>query len=265
MRRGAGLGAALACEALKARRSRVPVAVALGFSLMPAVAALFMVILEDPERARDWGLISAKAHLFAGTADWPTFLAVIAQGVAVGGLLLFAVVAAWIFGREFSDRTVKNLLAVPTPRGATVAAKLLVTAGLGALVSAWVVALGLALGAAIGLPGGDAGTLAAGLLRIGLVALLSIALTTPVALAASAGRGYLAPLAFALSTLFLAQIVAATGWGEWFPWSVPALYSGAAGPEAAAMGPASFLLVAAVSALGAALTAWWWRSADQTT
>ena len=54
----------------------------------------------------------------------------------------------------------------------------------------------------------------------------------PVALLASAGRGYLPPLGWAILTVFLAQILAAIGWGAWFPWSVPALFSGLAGPRA---------------------------------
>lgn len=260
-----GLGAALRCELLKARRSLVPPITALGFSLAPVVAGLFMVIMQDPERAQRWGLISTKAQIFAGAADWPTFLGVIGQAVAVGGWLLFSVLTAWAFGREFSDRTAKTLLAVPTSRGATVAAKLLVVAGLSALLTAWVVGLGLVIGAAIGLPGGSAAVAIGGVLRIAVVALLTIALLPPIALAASAGRGYMAPLGVALFLMFLAQITAATGWGEWFPWAVPALLSGAAGPESAVMGPGSYLLVVLVGTAGIAATLAWWRRADHTT
>ena len=125
-----GLGVALRCEVLKARRSMLPPLAALGFSLAPLMAGLFMVIMKDPDRARRWGLVTAKAQLVAGAADWETFLAVIAQAVAVGGMLLFALIAAWVFGRELADRTARNLLAVPTSRTATVLAKLLVAGGL---------------------------------------------------------------------------------------------------------------------------------------
>ena len=65
-------------------------------------------------------------------------------------------------------------------------------------------------------------------------------------------------------TVFLAQIMAATGWGAWFPWSVPALFSGLAGPRADQIGPQSFALLALVLAAGLAATFTWWRSADQT-
>ena len=59
-------------EALKARRSIVPALTTAGFLLIPLVDGLFMVILKDPERARAMGLISVKAQLVAGVADWPT-------------------------------------------------------------------------------------------------------------------------------------------------------------------------------------------------
>lgn len=257
-----GPGRALAAESLKARRSRVPPLVGLGFSLAPVIAGLFMVILEDPERARRWGLLNAKAQLVAGTADWPTFLGVIAQSVAVGGMLLFALVTAWVFGREAADRTAKNILATPTPRGAIVAAKLLVAGGICAVLTAWVFLLGLAIGAAVGLPSGSSAVILAGAGRTAAAGALTIGLITPVAFLAGIGRGYMAPLGFALLTLFLAQIVAATGWGAWFPWSVPPLLAGLAGPGAADLPAISFVLVLATSVAGLAATLWWWRSAD---
>ena len=108
-----GFVAAVRTEMLKARRSRVPWGVAIGFSLAPLVMGLFMVILKDPERARTLGLLGAKAQLTAGTADWPTYLNLLGQAVAVGGAVLFAFLTAWVFGREFADKTVRGLARQP--------------------------------------------------------------------------------------------------------------------------------------------------------
>src|SRR5512134_4181380 len=116
-----GFSSALWAETLKMRRSKVPLFTAIGFSIAPLVAGLFMIILKDPEAARSMGLISAKAQLTAGVADWPTFFSILSQAVAVGGAILFAIVTAWVCGREFSDHTAKELLALPTPREAIVA------------------------------------------------------------------------------------------------------------------------------------------------
>jgi ABC-2 type transport system permease protein len=122
------LSSALWAETLKVRRSKVPFFTALGFSMAPLVGGLFMIILKDPEAAKSMGLISTKAQLMAGTADWPTFFNILAQAVAVGGAILFAIITAWVFGREFSDKTAKELLALPTSRGTIIAAKFIVTA-----------------------------------------------------------------------------------------------------------------------------------------
>jgi hypothetical protein len=50
-----GLRGAIETEFLKSRRSRVPWAVAVGFSIAPLVMGLFMVIPKDPEAARNLG------------------------------------------------------------------------------------------------------------------------------------------------------------------------------------------------------------------
>ena len=259
------LGHALHCELVKARRSRLPLWTTAGFSLAPLMAGLFMFILEDPARARAMGLLGTKAQLASGIADWPTFLAVIAQATAVGGSFLFALVTAWVFGREFADRTVKLLLAVPTPRSATLTAKFVVVAGWSLLLSAWIFGIALLVGAFLGLPGWSAPMLRQAALDVALTAALAILLLGPTAFLASAARGYLAPLGFAILTIFLAQITAATGWGAWFPWSVPALFSGLAGPRGDLLGPPSYVLVGLTSVAGVAGTYAWWRRADHTT
>jgi ABC-2 type transport system permease protein len=225
---------------------------------------LFMIILKDPERARSMGLISAKAQLAAGVADWPTLLNLLAQATAVGGGLLFTLVTIWVFGREFSDRTAKELLALPTPRAAIVGAKFVVVGIWAAGLTALVLVLGLVVGAVVGLPGWSSALLwrAAGDLVI--TAGLTLALMSPVALLASAGRGYLPPLGWAFLTLFLAQILAAIGWGAWFPWAVPALFSELAGPRATQIGLQSYVVVGLTCAAGLVGAFAWWRSADQT-
>ena len=124
---------------------------------------------------------------------------------------------------------------------------------------------GWAMGFGIGLPGGSGTLLREAALRTGTGAVLTIMLLTPVALLASVSRGYLAPIGFAIFTLFIAQITAATGWGAWFPWSVPPLYSGLAGPEGADLPAGSYALVAIVSAVALLATYAWWQRADHTT
>ena len=94
-------------------------------------------------------------------------------------------------------------------------------------------------------------------------ALLTFMLMPFVALFASVGRGYLPPLGWALLTVALAQVAAVMGWGDWFPWCVPTLFSGMAGPRAELLGPHSYVLVALTFVAGLVGTVIWWQSADQ--
>jgi ABC-2 type transport system permease protein len=256
--------AALWTEGLKARRSNIPLLGAVGFTLAPLMDGLFMFIMKDPDRAREMGLLSVKAQLAMSTADWPTFFGVLTQAIAVGGFIVFSIVAIWSFGREFSDHTAKELMALPTSREKIVGAKLLVLAIWVLAVTVWVYVAGLMIGALIDIPGWDGKLAWRSLLECLATAGLALLLITPVTFVASMGRGYLPPLGWTVLTIFLSQIVAATGWGDWFPWSVPALYSGVVGPRAEQLGPHSYVLVILTGGIGLALTLWWWRNADQT-
>jgi ABC-2 type transport system permease protein len=256
--------AALWAEFLKARRSKVPLFTTLGFSLAPLMGGLFMIILKDPEAARDMGLISAKAQLVAGIADWPTFFNILAQAVAVGGAILFGIITAWVFGREFTERTAKEILALPTPRESILAAKFLVTLVWALALTIWVFLFGLLVGSLVVIPGWSTDLLRSAMLDVLGAGLLTIALLPFVALFAGIGRGEFPPIGWLVLTVVLAQVAAITGWGDWFPWSVPALFSGAAGPRADLLGIHSYVLVVLACIAGLAATFYWWRTADQT-
>ena len=61
----------------------------------------------------------------------------------------------------------------------------------------------------------------------------------------------------------LGQIAAVLGWGDWFPWSVPALLSSMAGSPQDLLGFHSYLVVLLVFVAGIAATLAWWNYADQ--
>ena len=255
---------ALWTETLKLRRSRVPLFTGIGFSFAALMDGFFMIIMKDPEAARRMGLISAKAQLLAGVADWPTFFNVLGQAAAVGGGILFAIIAAWVFGREFSDHTVKELLALPTPREAIIGAKFVVLAAWTLILTVLLFLVGLVVGALVDIPGWSTTLLGSAFVDVIGAGILCIALLPFVALFASIGRGYMPPFGWTILTIVLAQLAAITGWGDWFPWSVSALFSGAAGPRSELLGPHSYILVSLTSILGLAATFYWWRNTDQT-
>lgn len=257
------LSQAIWVELLKMRRSPMPLLTVLGFSLGPFVGGFFMIILKDPELARRMGVISSKAQMLSGSADWTTYLGLIAQVAALGGFILFSFIASWVFGREYSDHTLKDLLALPTRRTSIVLAKFVVILLWAAALTLIIYLISLVVGAAVGLPATTSELFWQGTWTLIQTAALTVILVTPIAFFANAGRGYLPPMGAAVLAVVLAQVVAATGYGEFFPWSIPALGSGMAGPEYAQLGWMSYVIVLVTGLVGIAATFYWWQTADQ--
>lgn len=254
---------ALWVELLKARRSKMPLLTAVGFSLAPLAGGFFMIVIKDPDLARRMGLISAKAQIMAGTADWPSYLGVLAQATAVGGFIIFSFIGSWVFGREYADHTVKDLLALPTSRAAIVLAKFVLIFLWAAALTLMIYLIGLGVGFTIVLPQATFEVFWRGTIIVASTAVLTIALVTPIAFFASAGRGYLPPIGVAVLAVVMAQFIAAAGWGEYFPWSVPALRAGIVGPRSAQLGVVSYLIVLLTSLVGMLGTLGWWKLTDQ--
>ena len=68
---------------------------------------------------------------------------------------------------------------------------------------------------------------------------------------------------FIVISLILAQIVATTGYGEFFPWSIPAIIGIGIGNGEPMVSGISIAIVFLTSILGLVSTMLWWRYADQ--
>lgn len=123
------------------------------------------------------------------------------------------------------------------------------------------VTIGFFIGWIVGLPQWSSAIVMQSLYVILIVTMLTIVLSTPVAFFASYSRGYLAPVGFVIITLIFSQIVAAVGHGEYFPWAVPALYSGLTGENIISW--SSLIIICITSLLGFLSTLYWWLFADQ--
>lgn len=259
-----GFGGALWAESRKLRRSKISSLSLMVAVFIPVVIALFMKVLIDPSWASRFNLVTTKANATGVRADWSGFFSLLTQAIAVGGIGLFGILAAWTFGREFSDRTMKDLLALPVRRSTIVIAKFITVAAwsIALTITVYVVAIGL--GALLALPGWNTSMLAESSARYFAVATLTIGLTAPFGLVATIGRGYLPAVGAMFASVVMSQILAALGLGAWFPWSVPALLSGAAGPATTTLAPSSILATAATAVAAGGLTALWLNTADQT-
>lgn len=247
-------------EMRKAIRSRIPLWTALGSLFMPLGIAFLIFVSKNPEISQKIGLISAKANLIAyAAADWATYMGLFGQLMAAGGFILFVLSISWIFGREFTDGTVKDMLAVPVHRASILLAKFIVTTVWSAGLTIVILVFGLIMGTVIKLPGGSIGVILQGCGIMAVTAGLVIAAALPFAFFASVGRGYLLPVGIAVLTLMMTNLVAIAGWGEYFPWAVPGLYA----QGKTTLAPISFWIVIFTSVVGMAITYWWWMRADQ--
>ena len=252
----------VATEVLKLRRTIAPW-VTLG-SLMtgPLFLALFMWIIKDPTRAAQFGLLGTKATVSGIEATWASYASFLTLIVGLGGTLLLAFVAAYVFGREYGDGTAKVMLTLPVPRPRFVVAKLLVTAlwWLVIVLVVYVEAVGVALGLGLsGITWTGAGSLLVNLL---LVAGISYLLAPMVALVTVWTRGFLAPVGFALGMLLLGNVVGHTGWAPWFPWSIVPILVGSVSTPVDQLPAGSLIILAGTFAGGIAATIWRLQTAD---
>ena len=255
----------LATEFLKLRRARVTWISLGALALGPLAIALFMWIVREPGRARQLGLLGAKADLAGISATWPSYLSMLTLIVGMGGLLLLAFIVAFVFAREYVEGTAKNLLTLPVARHWFVLAKLVVAGAWWAVLVAAVIVETFLIGFGMGLPGFSLAVAGGGVRDVVVVAAVVYMLAPVVAWIATLSRGYMAPIGFALAMLVLAQVFGKTGWGQWFPWSVVASFVASTGQRVvASIAPGSVVVVALTFLAGVAATIAQMRYADNT-
>lgn len=255
--------AAVFTESLKVRRSKIFWITVIFSMFVPMVMGFLMFIAKNPELALQFGLMGAKATVLDLKADWPTYLGLLNMALAGTGLVLFGFITSWVFGREHSDHTMKDLLALPMARSSIVWAKFIVIAVWCIFLAILLFVFGMLAGAVVQLPGWSDAVFFHSASVFAGVSFLTILLSTPVAFFAGVGRGYLPPVGFVLFALMVSQFVGAIGFAPYFPWSVPMLLAGGAGAEGAQLGWISYIILLSIGILGLYGTLTWWKVADQ--
>lgn len=256
---------AFIAEILKNRHSRITWVTFIAFSLAPVFGGVFMLLMKGNGYEVLSGAFKSKAVLMSFEANWNSYLSLLSQAVGVGGILIFGFVASWLFGREYSDGTVKDLLALPISRAKIINAKFIYyTIWCFALVLSNLL-LGLLFGFLLNLAGWSDDMFTQNIKVYLITTIMIIFLNTPIAFFAIAGKGYLTPLGFVVIALVLAQIIGAMGFGNYFPWAIPGLYSGSGGAEMHdQLNVFSYLVIIFTSIAGYFSTVLWWKYSDQT-
>jgi len=257
---------ALLVEIQKNRSSKITWITFVAFALAPVFGAVFMILMKDGGYDGLSGAFKTKAMMLSFEANWESYLGLLTQAVGIGGVLIFGFAASWLFGREYSDGTARDLLALPISRTAILNAKF-------AYYIFWCFALvisnlvlALLLGMIIGVPGWSWNLFGENLRLYWNTTYMIVLLNTPVAYMALKGKGYLAPLGLVALLLVSAQIFAVMGFGIYFPWAIPGIYAGSGGPELkAGLNIFSYVVILVTSILGYLATILYWKNSDQMT
>ncbi len=256
------LKAGFISEVLKLKHSWVFRITVVFFVFIPVVTGLMMYLARHPEIASKLGMVGMKANMF-GENDWNGFLMMQNQIVALIGIIGFGFVTAWVFGREYMEHTMKDLLALPVSRTSIVLAKFMLVVLWCVLLTVVMLVTGLLTGMVAGIPGWSPDLFFGHLPVFFIAAILTILLVTPIGFISSCSRGIVAPIAFVILVLIMAQIFTVVGWGPYFPWSVPGVYTVPSGTGGLQMVTASYIILIATSLAGLLGTIAWWRRADQ--
>lgn len=194
----------------------------------------------------------------SGDINWQIYLTELLNNLAALGLIGYTFIAAWVFGREFTDKTIKDLLAKPVSRSHIVLSKLLVILAWNVLLSLYMFAISLAVGGVLGLTGWSAALIWNIFFRFIITSLLFIVVTTPGTFLANVSKGYLAPLALILVIVICSNVFASLGFAPYFPWTIPQLFQ-----ITGVLKLSSIIILAFTGIAGIAGTFAWWRYAEQ--
>ncbi len=232
--------AAFGVESYKLRRS-----------VVPWLALLFLLFIVTQE---------------AGKPDWNSYLEGAVYRFAILGSLGFGFVTSWLFGREYSERTFKDLLALPVSRSNLVLAKFATVCIGCSLMTLIVFVYTIGLGMVVHLPEFSWNMVLRSLSMFALTFLFNMLLCTLVAFLASCSRGLLAPIGFVFFTLILAVSIGGGAVGPYLPWAIPTLQTLNFNPEeggAHSLNMLSYLILSFTGVTGLISTLAWWRYSDQ--
>ncbi len=253
---------ALITELLKIRRSRIFSITIIFFIFISVMMSLMVYLASHPETAEKLGLVGVKATMF-GKADFNGYLELYNQVIAIIGYIGFGFITAWTFGREYTDNTLKDILALPVSLTSVILAKFIIIILWCVLLCIVLYITGLLAGYMAGMSDWSTSSALSNLGKFTPAALLSMMLIPPVAFFAVYGRGVIAPIAFIIITLIISQFVALSGWGPFFPWSIPGVFTAPEGVEGMQLTMISYIILIVTFLAGVAGTLIWWNRADQ--
>jgi len=252
-------------ELKKLKRSIIVWIVFIGYALIPVMGGIMMYLIKNPNLIPDSSILKIKASMLTTPVDWVSYLSIyLTQVAGLVGIIAFGFVASFIFGREYSDNTYRDLLSLPISRSTILNAKYIVYLLWSIILAIFDLILSFIVGLILRLTGWDYITILSTIGKYFTTIGLVISLGTLISFFALWARSYLVPLAFLALVYILATFMPYLGLGHYFPWSIPAIYSGMAGEELKRrLNILSYMCLLVTSLGGYILTIGWWKYSDQ--
>ncbi|WP_020616369.1 ABC transporter permease [Paenibacillus daejeonensis] len=193
----------------------------------------------------------------SSAAHWGAYFADLLGSIASLLVVGFAFTSAWVFGVEYTNNTIKDILVKPVPKTYTVLAKFMAVVLWNIGLAVFTFAVIAVAGSLIGVSGGSMFSILHVFWTFMGASLMIILVSTTSALIANLTRGYLAPIGVTFLIVIVSNVVVQLGFGPYFPWTIPVLML--TGEELSYM---SMIILAATGLAGFAGTVAWWRFAE---
>lgn len=226
------------CEIRKIYKSGVFWVVIVAFTLLPFLALL---------------------KYFGANISWESYLADILYMFTSLLVIGFTFTTCWVFGREYTDQTIHDLLVKPVSKLSIAISKFIALFLWNSLLTILMLTVVLLIGASMGLTGGTVALILHYFLMFLVASLLVMFVSTVGSFMANATRGYLAPIGIIFLIVMLINIVGKFDWlSAYIPWTIPRLLI-----SDGALSPVSIVILAITGIAGFVGTIAWWRFAEQ--
>lgn len=226
------------CEIRKVYKSSVFWVVNVAFTILPGISLI-------------------KYSSAAGTS-WDLYLADVLKNFASLLVIGFAFTTCWIFGREYTDKTINDLLVKPVSKLYIAISKFIVIFLWNGLLTILMFTVVILIGAYLGLAGGTATLILNYFLTFMAASLLTMFVSTVSSFMANVTKGYLAPIGLIFLIVIIINIVENIGLSAYIPWTIPGLLL-----TGAVLRPISILILIITGITGFVGTVAWWRFAEQ--
>jgi ABC-2 type transport system permease protein len=224
-------------EILKTYKTSVFLVVTIAFTFLPGISLI-----------KYFNATGASWDLYF--TDIQTFTSLFVIG--------FAFTTCWIFGREYTDKTINDLLVKPVSKLSIALSKFITIFLWNSLLTIIMFTVVVLIGVYLGLSGGTVALILNYFLVFMATSLLTMFVSTVSSFAANVTKGYLAPIGLIFLIMIIMNVVDNVGLSAYVPWTIPCLLL-----SDGVLSPISILILVITGIAGFAGTVAVWRFAEQ--